>query len=67
VLGFPDSRTTLWRIATFFLNIVTILVVSLVVYIALRYRREAIQNYTATARRVAATARGNAPTARSKA
>jgi hypothetical protein len=51
VVGFPDSSTTMWRIATFFVNIVTILVVSLAVYIALRYRVEAVQNYTHQSRR----------------
>ncbi len=49
VLGFPDRSTTFWRIATFFVNIVTMLVVSLVTYIALRYRRETVRRYaTAT-------------------
>lgn len=45
ILGFPDSATTWWRIATFLVNIVTILVVSLGVYILLRYRPENIERY----------------------
>jgi hypothetical protein len=51
ITGFPDRSTTLWRIVTFFVNIITILVVSLGVYIGLRYRTEAVQNYTQAARR----------------
>jgi hypothetical protein len=50
ILGFPDAETTLWRIATFFVNTITILVVTLAVYIALRYRREAIRRYAAVTR-----------------
>jgi hypothetical protein len=46
VLGFPDSETTTWRILTFFVNVLTILVVSAVVYALLQYRREAIERYT---------------------
>ncbi len=45
VLGFPDRTTTLWRILTFFVNILTILVVSTGVYAALRYRPEVLQRY----------------------
>lgn len=48
VLGFPDRATTLWRIATFFVNIMTMLIVSLVVYAALGYRRHVFGRYTAT-------------------
>ncbi len=47
VLGFPDPATTLWRIATFFVNIFAMLAVSLVVYAALRYRRHSVGRYTA--------------------
>ena len=50
VLGFPDAQTTLWRIATFFVNTITILVVTLAIYVALRYRREAIRRYAAATR-----------------
>ena len=50
VLGFPDAQTTLWRIVTFFVNIITILVVTLAVYIALRYRRETVRRYAAATR-----------------
>ncbi len=50
VLGFPDAETTLLRIATFFVNIVTILVVTLAVYIALRYHRQSIRRYAAETR-----------------
>lgn len=50
VLGFPDVQTTLWRIVTPFVNTVTILFVTLVVYAALRYHRENIRRYTATTR-----------------
>jgi|CXWK01.1.fsa_nt_gi hypothetical protein len=50
VLGFPDAQTTLWRILTFFVNIITILVVTLAVYIALRYRRETVRRYAAATR-----------------
>lgn len=46
VLGFPDSKTTTWRILTFFVNVLAILVVSAVVYALLQYRREAIKRYT---------------------
>lgn len=45
ILGFPDRSTTLWRLATFLVNIVTILVASLAVYVALRYRRDNIRRY----------------------
>jgi hypothetical protein len=45
VSGFPNSSTTLWRIAAFFVNIITILVVSLAVYISLRYRPEIVRRY----------------------
>ncbi len=45
ILGFPDRSTTLWRLATFLANIVTILVASLAVYVALRYRRDNIRRY----------------------
>ena len=50
VLGFPDAQTTLWRIVTFFVNILTILVVTLAVYIALSYRRETVRQYAAATR-----------------
>ncbi|MBP6787865.1 MAG: DUF389 domain-containing protein [Candidatus Promineofilum sp.] len=50
VLGFPDAETTVWRIVTFFVNIVTILVVTVAVYVALRYRRETIRRYATTTR-----------------
>jgi len=50
VLGFPDAQTTLWRIVTPLVNTITILVVTLVVYIALRYRRETIRHYVAQSR-----------------
>ncbi|MDT8306174.1 MAG: DUF389 domain-containing protein [Anaerolineae bacterium] len=45
VLGFPDSETTTWRIVTFLANVVTIMVVSAVVYALLQYRREKIERY----------------------
>lgn len=45
VLGFPDRATTMWRILTFFVNILTILVVSIGVYAALRYRPEVLKRY----------------------
>ncbi len=45
VLGFPDSETTMWRIVTFFVNILTILLVSIGVYAALRYRPETLERY----------------------
>jgi hypothetical protein len=48
--GFPDAETTLWRIVTFLVNIITILVVSLVVYIALRYQPETLAGYIRAAR-----------------
>lgn len=50
VIGFPDSETTMWRIATFFANILTILVVSIGVYAALRYRPEILKAYLETTR-----------------
>lgn len=50
VLGFPDAQTTLWRIVTPVVNTLTILVVTLVVYIALRYHRENIRRYAAETR-----------------
>jgi hypothetical protein len=45
VLGFPDRSTTMWRLATFVVNILTILVASLAVYVGLRYQREGIRRY----------------------
>ncbi|MBP6017138.1 MAG: DUF389 domain-containing protein [Candidatus Promineofilum sp.] len=45
VLGFPDSETTMWRILTFFVNIVTILIVSISVYAWLRYRPTTLHKY----------------------
>lgn len=48
VLGFADRATTLWRIATFVVNILTMLIVSLVVYALLRYRRHGVGRYTAS-------------------
>lgn len=50
VEGFPDSETTMWRIVTFFVNIFTILLVSLGVYAALRYRPEVLRKYLLSAR-----------------
>jgi hypothetical protein len=50
VLGFPDSETTIWRIVTFFVNILTILVVSIGIYGALRYRPEILKSYLADTR-----------------
>lgn len=50
VLGFPDSETTLWRLVTPLVNTITILIVSLAVYIALRYRRDNIQRYAEATR-----------------
>ena len=51
VLGFPPDRmTTVWRMVTFVVNVVTILVASLGVYIALRYRAENIGRYVRQAR-----------------
>ncbi len=49
--GFPDATTTFWRIASFFLNIVTILVVAMGVYAWLKYRRENVTKYIETARK----------------
>lgn len=49
-LGFPDSETTMWRIVTFFVNILTILLVSIGVYAALRYRPETLERYLASSR-----------------
>lgn len=45
VLGFPDRDTTTWRLLTFFVNVVTILLVSMGVYVLLQYRREQIEHY----------------------
>jgi len=46
VLGFPPDRmTTFWRMVTFVVNIVTILLASLAVFIGLRYRHENISRY----------------------
>lgn len=50
VLGFPDSETTMWRIITFFANILTILLVSIGVYAALRYRPVLLKKYLADTR-----------------
>lgn len=51
VLGFPPDRmTTVWRVVTFFVNIVTILIASLGVYIGLRYRPGNISRYVRQAR-----------------
>jgi hypothetical protein len=50
ILGFPDPATTFWRLATFVVNIVTILVASLAVYVALRYRPDNIRRYVQAAR-----------------
>jgi len=50
VQGFPDSQTTAWRLITPVVNTITILFVSLAVYISLRYRRENIARYAATTR-----------------
>jgi hypothetical protein len=50
VIGFPDSETTMWRIITFFVNILTILLVSIGVYAALHYRPEVLQKYLAITR-----------------
>ena len=50
ILGFPDQQTTIYRIVTPLVNIITIVIVSLVVYFGLRYRRENIRRYTAEAR-----------------
>lgn len=47
VLGFPDQQTTLYRIITPIVNTITILIVSLVVYSSLHYRRENIRRYVA--------------------
>jgi hypothetical protein len=47
VLGFPDQQTTFYRLITPIVNILTILVVSLAVYVGLRYRRDNIQRYVA--------------------
>lgn len=51
VVGFPDSQTTMWRIVTFLVNIVTILLVSIGVYSALRYRPDVLEEYLALTRR----------------
>lgn len=51
IVGFPDSQTTMWRIVTFLVNIVTILLVSIGVYSALRYRPNVLQKYLALTRR----------------
>jgi hypothetical protein len=50
ILGFPGQETTLWRLVTFVVNIVTILVASLATYIALRYRRDNIRRYVSQTR-----------------
>jgi len=42
--------TCQWRIATFFVNILTILVAALVTYIALRCEPEAVTRYLRSAR-----------------
>ena len=52
VLGFPDQQTTLYRLITPIVNTITILVVSLAVYVGLHYRRQNIQRYVATSRDV---------------
>lgn len=51
IAGFPDAMTTYWRIATFFINIVTILVVAMGVYAWLKYRRENVREYIEAARK----------------
>lgn len=51
IVGFPDSQTTMWRIVTFLVNIVTILLVSIGVYSALRYRPDVLEEYLALTRR----------------
>lgn len=50
ILGFPDQATVLWRSATFLVNILTILIASVAVYTALRYRRDNIRRYVAQTR-----------------
>lgn len=50
ILGFPDSQTTMWRIITFFVNILTILVTSTGIYVALHYRPDVLQNYLSVTR-----------------
>jgi hypothetical protein len=50
VLGFPDQQTTFYRLITPLVNTITILIVSLIVYIGLRYRRENMQRYVAETR-----------------
>jgi len=50
IQGFPDGQTTVWRIATFFVNIATILVAALATYIALRCEPDAITLYVRYAR-----------------
>lgn len=53
ILGFPDRATTVWRLATFLVNIITILAASLAVYAALRYRRDNIRRYVTQTRQQA--------------
>ncbi len=50
VLGFPDSETTMWRIVTFFVNILTILLVGIGAFALMRYRPELISKYLADTR-----------------
>jgi hypothetical protein len=50
ILGFPDRSTTMWRMVTFLVNILTIMVASFTVYVALRYRPENIRRYTRATR-----------------
>jgi hypothetical protein len=50
VLGFPDQQTTFYRLITPIVNTITILAVSLAVYVGLRYRRENMQRYVAESR-----------------
>ncbi|WP_374685685.1 hypothetical protein [Promineifilum sp.] len=50
IQGFPDGQTTAWRIATFFVNIATILVAALATYIALRCQPDIIARYLRSAR-----------------
>lgn len=50
IQGFPDGQTTAWRIATFFVNILTILVAALATYIALRCEPDVIARYVRSAR-----------------
>ena len=46
VLGLPDAATVTQRWSTYLINVATILVVSVVVYVAMRYRAKAIRNYS---------------------